>query len=332
MSLPSIAKTKLESLAAKLLGGFVARDLSSRAAQASRVLTNPDIRVQLRADMPPVLSLDDRQTLMQVLRQELAKQGETLRSVREINIVCPQKDPDLFPGHRNAAVEVGDKLAAAFQKQSRRLKITRADAICETVHLDRSGNQSLIHSLTARQVFGVNARRQKEKPIAFLDPARQDRPHYFIIADWFVAQGTTVANLASFLQHNGGHVLAIVSDHSSADIIPHDKYLTYHGKPENDDWLRAEFATSSAGRALGAVGFALAMSAHKAGIKVTANQALENVEGVLNRHGHSLKALTHNEATRLFRDLQGGSISYAFLMGYARKKPMNPAPGAKVTR
>lgn len=332
MVLQDIAKNMLAEWTARVLGSAGVRSLPSRIAQTARHLTNPDVRVQLRADMPPVLPVEDSAALLRALRQELAKCGETFRSVGEINIACPQKDPDLFAEHRNDALPVGDKLAALLRKQSRKLKVTRADAICETLHLDRSGNQSLIHSLTARQVFGVNARRQQEKPIAFLDAARQDKPHYFIIADWFVAQGTTVANLASFLQHNGAHVLAIVSEYSRADIIPHGKYLNYHGKPENDDWLRAEFAKSSSGAAIGAIGFALAMSAHKAGIKVTANQALENVEGVLNRHGHSLKALTHNEATRLFNDLQGGSISYTFLMGYARKKPQKPQPGATVTR
>lgn len=298
-------------------------------ARVGRQLTNPDFRLQLRPDFPAVISMVE-QPLLPLIEAELAKCGQRLEDIGEINLVCPQKDPDFYVGHRNPALGVFRvamrKLRAEVKARGiaeSKFKIVPQNAICELVHLDRSSGRGVLHSLTRRQVYNVNAKRALREPTAFLSAQQADKPHYFMIVDWHVSQGTTVANLASYLRHNGAHVLGVASLFYSRNLLPDQRKLTLSDVPEDKSWLADEFARSSSGaNAMASIGYLLAVSAARDGIKkITVNKALANVERALNRHGQSLKALTHSEAYSLFDGLQSGYLSYAAFMRIGKNKP-----------
>lgn len=299
-------------------------DINALAAKSDivcRRLVNPAVRVALRPDMPPVIDRESTAHLLAVLKAELAKCGDTLQTAGEITIAFPQKDPDLFRSHVNSGKESAGFVAGAIRQaitdageDAAQLKLTIADAICETRHLDRSFRTGVMHSLTARQVFCVNARRHAKKPIAFLDPARAGGRHYFVIADWLVSSATTMANLASFIEHNGGHVLAAVADcqhlYRETEFLPSATAVEIRDMPDKKGWLSDAFADPARSDAMERIAYLLAKSAWEQGVKITANQALANAEKAVNRCGHSLKALTDPEFRSLVRDLQGGSTSY----------------------
>lgn len=303
------------------------RTLADDVARVGQRLTNPDFRLQLRPDFPNVISMSEK-PLLDTIEAELAKRGETLHSVGEINLVCPQKDPDIYQGHRNPALGVFRlavrKLRAELKSRGvnpAKIKITPQNAICELVHLDRSSGRGVLHSLTRRQVYNVNAARAKRQPTSFL--MHQDKPHYFVVVDWHVSQGTTVANLSSYIAHNGGHVLAVASLFYSRNLLPDQNKLKLNEIPEDKSWLAREFAQSASGAdATASIGYMLARSAIRDGIKgMGVNRALANVERALNRHGQSLKAMTHSEAYSLLDGLRSGYISYKSLMRMGRSVP-----------
>ena len=305
------------------------RKLADDVARVGQRLTNPDFRLQLRADFPDVISMSEK-PLLDTIESELAKCGETLESVGEINLICPQKDPDIYRGHRNPAMAVFRLAMRKLRAEAKargvnpaKLKITPQNAVCELVHLDRSSGRGVLHSLTRRQVYNVNATRAAQQPNAFLAGQPSAKPHYFVIVDWHVSQGTTVANLSSYITHNGGHVLAVASLFYGRNLLPEARKLQLSEIPEDKSWLATEFAQSSSGAdAMASIGYLLAKSALRDGVKgMTVNKALKNVERGLNRHGQSLKALTHSEAYSLFDGLRSGYISYKSLMHMGRREP-----------
>ncbi len=309
----------------------------------ARNLTNPDVRVRLRADFPRVCSMQS-ESLLARIEDELAKCGETLHSIGEINLVAPQKDPDIYRGHRNPALPV---LAIAKRKlrnelrargiAASKLKITRQDAICEMLHLDRSSGPGVWHSLTRRQHFNVNATRYARNPTAFLSQGAEARKHYFVIVDWHIMSGTTVANLASFITHNGGHVLtAAVNKNQKHRLIPDQQGLDYRGLPEGlEQHLSPQFLQSTcSARTMASLAYHLCHGAFENGVKdVRLNKVLERAERALNRHGHSLMAMTHSEAYSLLETLQfDRTHSYKKLMKLGREKPRDAWLVKELTR
>ncbi len=310
-------------------------------ATTSRRLTNPAVRVQLRRDFPNMIAMAET-ALLPRIEAELAKQGHTLASVGEINMICPQKDPDAHPGHHDPAVAVLRVAAKKLQAEMavRRLgrsapKIIQHDAIGELVHLDRSsGRGGIFHSLTRQQVFNVNAARHARHPTSFLAADTAPRPHYFVIVDWHISQGTTVANLASYITHNGGHVLAIASLFNNRNLLPAGQKMQLSELPDHFDWLAPEFAQSASGaQAMAAIGYLLAKSAIEKGHQnIKVNGVLADVERALNRHGHSLKALTHDEAYRLYDHARSGYLNYDAMMALNTRKPEEGALLRKLAR
>lgn len=299
------------------------RSASLTAAQLSAVersLTNPDMRVPLRADFPFVLSTQNPTQLLEVITAELAKRGKTLESVGEITIAYPRKDTRLFPGYNNSKGEVASydtirALKKAWKRAGQRgrfpIKLLRADMIGETAYLDRSHNQDSLHVVTHRQQY-VARRPWLGRSIPFLRADHADREHYFIIADQYVEQGTTVASLASYLTHNSGHVLAAVR-HSDGKtpLAPCNDFGGFEGTYPA---LKGAFGAAANSNILAALGFFLARSAKDGGVTVSSDEALRHVEHSINRYGHSLTALTHWEALRLGHAVKANQLTYAQLL------------------
>ncbi len=292
-------------------------------ARVSRQLTNPDIRIALRPDFPPVIAVA-MEPILPRLEAELAKCGQTLASVGEINLICPQKDPDAFPDHHNTAFPAFRKAVAKLRAEvsardlgAQAPRIVRHDAIGELVHLDRSRGRPVMHSFTNRQVFTLNAARDARQPTAFTDGQATGRLHYFMLFDWHISTGTTLANLASFITHNGGHVLAAASLFQNRSLVParKDQVLDNILPAGLKGRLAEDFAQSVTGEGvLTGIAYLLAKSAYLEGSPVKGNEALRDVEAVFNAHGHSLKAMTDSEAYRLLDALHIGSLTYSRVM------------------
>lgn len=303
---------------------------AAQLADVERSLTNPDIRVALRADFPPVLSCGDPARLLAVVQAELAKCGETLASVGEVTIAYPQKDPRVFPRYNNikgelACTQTMHALRKAWKSSGSAgklpVKLLRANMIGETAYLNRSDHQGSLHVLTMRQQYAVRSP-ALGAAIPFLSVHHANKKHYFIIADQYVEQGTTVANLASYITHNGGHVLAAV--HSGDEVmplVPQNAFFAFEGQHAT---LKGQFGAAANNHALAALGFYLAQSAQRDGMSVDCDTALQQVEERINHYGHSLAALTHVEAYRLTQSLQQQQVTYAQLIALPQPEGQTP--------
>lgn len=299
------------------------RSASLTQAQLSAVersLTNPDIRVALRPDFPFVQSTQNPSQLLDVIVQELAKRGETLDSVGEITIAYPAKDPRLFPAYNNSKGEVASydtirALKKAWKATGHRgrfpVQLLRASMIGEVAYLDRTHNQDSLHVVTQRQQY-VARRPLLGRTIPFLRADHAQREHYFIIADQYIEQGTTAASLASYITHNGGHVLAAVRySGGKTPLAPCNDFGGFDGEFPA---LQSAFGAAANSNIMAALGFFLARSAASEGMTLGSDEALHNVETSINRYGHSLASLTHWEALRLGQSVKAGQLTYAQLV------------------
>lgn len=296
---------------------------AARLVAVERSLTNPQVRVALRSDFPPVLSHDEPRALLETLVRELARQGQTPDTVGEVTVVFPNKDPYLFLTHSNGKGETAswqtiNAIKAAWKQvygTKMPFKLNRCGLISETAHLNRSNNQQhVLHALEHRQQYVARRPLLGQTP-SFLSADHASRQHYFIIADAYIEQGTTVANLASYLSHNGGHVLAAVHRAPSGQPLVADRALS----------LTDGFAAAAGqGKVLKALGRHLASAAGRECKDISPLQALEDIEACVNARGHSLAALTHAEMTRLMRGLRKGEVTYSALSALAENAHMTP--------
>lgn len=287
---------------------------SVQLQETARRLRNPAVRIALRADLPNIVPVADR-PLLPVIVSELEKCGETLASVGTLNLICPQKDPDLFPGHENPAVLAFRTAAKKLRSEIRACnlgtqspRVIRQDAICERVHLNRSSKIALMHSLTQRQIFTVHAARVKTTPSGFLSKEKRRKPHFCILFDWHTVSGTTLANLSSYVTYNRGHVLAVASLFHSGNLQVDEARIVSQANCN----ARVQHKSLKA-----AIGFLLATSAHRYReyADMTAARAFDICEAALNRRGQSLNALTHSEAFSLIDGLRLGMLSFEDLSG-----------------
>lgn len=285
-------------------------DLAKKALGAGRSLTNPDIRLPLRADFPSVIPPGAVLTLLKVLEEELEKIGRTLENCGPLTMAYPQKNPLLFPDHANAGPAAADWCRKAFDEaaQKRFPQVTldwqKAEGLCEDVHLDRSTNQTSLHALTGRQMFNVMA----GKPVAI-------EGGLFVLADWCVDQGTTMANMISYIHHNGGHVLMVAAGEKLLGMVPKDHKIRYKHGCSGAVETGPEFSAARSAEGLRDIAYLMAKSANRDGrLKLTPQRALEHVERAINTRGHSLKSLTDGEAKKLTQSLADGSVSYRQLI------------------
>jgi hypothetical protein len=143
-----------------------------------RQLTNPPARREIRPGFPRTINVKDSEEIFAVLERELKKYGTDLDQVGYITLAYPHKHPDLFPGHKdNAKLTLG-----RFQQTVREAVVAGkapdiewlvADGLVETVHLERSENQSSVHALMTHQIYDIHKPSQK-KPLPFLTAQRLD--------------------------------------------------------------------------------------------------------------------------------------------------------------
>jgi hypothetical protein len=302
------------------------RPTRAQLLAASESLTNPDTRVVAPGGFPPVVAGLKTKRFIDILERELREKHQTsLQEAGHINIVYPHKDPRLFPFRGNPANYFVEDLVESLQATAPEIAWRRIDALTELVHLDRSGNQSSDHAMAGRQIYAYDPYIKQDEPFPL--PVQGAVKEFFIIADWMVAQGTTVANLNSFITANGGTVLAVASE---ADVPLQQRPPAYNDALIREAGLRPEFndAARNTGM-LPKLALAFAKAAQKEGRELTPQQAIDLYEERLQPLGRSVFTMTHYEVCHAMKALEvkgEKEMSFSELL----KRLENKAPAAKI--
>lgn len=243
-----------------------------------RTLENPPARLPLPGHLGYAFSYNLRGEFARVVRLGVAASQQRFSALPRLNIAWPQKHP--FDNHRNAATSHAQTLQTVLQGLFRGKDVILAHAIHETVRLNRSEDSSALHAMTGRQSFAVDSGLQDE-PLPFLSKAGM-RGECFVLTDWFINQGTTIAALASFIHHNGGHVVAIATPCGGAQLRPDEQAVPR---------LAACFSRASRG-----------------GLKPA--ETLARFDRALAPHGRAVATLTHGEILALERCITAEEKSF----------------------
>jgi hypothetical protein len=295
-----------------------------------RILTNPDIKVELPAGFPAPMPLEYARFLRSLLRAELDKQGVCIDEVKRITIAYPHKDARLHRHHPNSATRVAHDFAAAMRGHLPEIEWILASGIVETKKLNRTNRQNSVHALTQRQIFAVDTKAQKE-PLPFLDVDNKEK-EFFVIVDSAIEQGTIVADLMSYIHHNGGLVLTVLAHKSYANTLSQQnpRKISYQ-----DTGLVGVFADASRNTArLPEMAKIFAASAQAQGHDMTPQQCLDLFEETLNSFGNSVFALTDTECERVINyrtegwQFQSHFLDFIEELKKEAQSVPNPAPRA----
>lgn len=290
-------------------------------------LSNPPRRLEIRPDFPRVLNYfyDEPDSFKPVLDRELRKHGTSLDRVRQITLAYPHKHPDLYPDHVNNAERGVGRFKKTVEAAIPHIRWVVAGGLCETVHLARSENQSSVHALTGRQVYAVH-RPSQESPCPLLE-RKGDGKDFFIVVDSGIEQGTTIANLVSYITHNGGVVLAAAATEGCA--------LAQQGLLLTEDVLSLSSRFNDKSRntkCLPRLAKAFSGSAKENGKNWSPETCLEMFEDKLNGCGNSVFSLTHGECGRLVDAMRGKDAAYRDTFPALLKKLQKSAAGKSCSR
>ena len=263
-------------------------------------------RLPIRPDFPETIvsfgKMTSAQKLMEILKAEGLEGAE--KPVR-IHLAYPHKDPDLFPGHDNMAEHYVSQFVQSFSRVVTGVEWRPASELVETKRLGRSEDQTSIHALTARQEYRVREPGQTpETPFNFKNP-ETGAPELFIIVDDCIEQGTTMANLMSHIEKEGGKVVAVAAAQGGKDMV--QKKIaggTINGTHHRIETTGSRFfdPEKNSGR-LPHLAHSFAKAAAREGVKITPQKCLDIFEGRLNLFGNTVFAMTEGECERLSESL-----------------------------
>lgn len=258
-------------------------------------------RVPLPGDFPDTFGIYEGGRMMVAqIEQALKKQGVPISEVTRINLAYPHKDPTLYPGHYDNAKNTISNLQHVLDDAApKHIQFYVVDEMVETVRLGRSEDQSSIHALTARQVYKIADDPQKEKPFNFKNP-ETGKGEFFLVVDGFVEQGTTLANLASYITLQGGTVLGAVTQNVQRMVQKN----TASGIERSLIGERFRDPAMNTGR-LVQLAEAFSKSAARDKMDLSAEKCLDIFEGRLNLFGSTVLSLTDGECQRLIDTLEG---------------------------
>ncbi len=301
-------------------------------------LSNPDQRRPLRDDFPPVVNLalwceSSRWKLGAGLNerigQEIEKSLGSVSAATRITVAYPHKAPGWIFAHDNGlrphVAGITNKLEQAFPEISFEI----ADGLCEKHQLNRSAarNQNVIKTAMKQQPFYYVPKLQGS-PISLLAEDRQEKELFILVDDVF-CQGTTAANMISFIEHNGGHVLTAaavegVMGHTYHAVNPcsylPQQEIKMRGSMDNSRYdrdfkngqaLRGTFKNAAYNKGcLPVLAEAFYQAAQKEGVyaDMSHEQHLEVIDQSLRAHGRSLSTMTNGECYHM-ANFFGGSRS-----------------------
>lgn len=262
-------------------------------------------RVELRPDFPNTISFWRPDETIDTLRKLLKAEGvQEYQGVR-INIAFPQKNPELFPDHSNGAYSRAMQLRRIGQENAPGIEWRVAHELVEDIKLDRSEDQSSIHALTARQKYQVLdfVQAQAEKPFQFKNP-NTGAPELFVVVDACIEQGTTMGNLLSYIEKNGGKVVAALAE--GCMDLP-QRHVTRDAQGTKFDNKGSKFFDPSrnTGR-MPQLAHQFSQAAKREGVKISPQKCLDIFEGRLKLFGNSVFALTDGECERLAETMHRG--------------------------
>lgn len=280
--------------------------------------TNPTARMEIPTDFPQAISPYSAEEALQVIAQELRKRGTTLDEPKRINIAYPHKHPGLYPAHQNGAEVRAYAFKDRMRKVAPQIDWVVAEALVERLRLGRSENQSSFYALTAKQEFDIFLKGQKD-PFHW---AEKDRSReFFVVVDNTIEQGTTLINLMSYIQHNGGDVLMAQGDRHidivQKRIIANDNANTILSPEFND-------VTRNTGR-LPELAAAFSRSANREGKMISPQDALQQFDDALRLHGNSVFSVTDGEARHLLKGLDTGREKFPEFIEQLRRTAKKPA-------
>jgi hypothetical protein len=243
--------------------------LSDRFNDARR-LCEPPARLPLPAHIEYSQSMNVRDDFRETVISGLAAWGLRPGDIERINIAWPRKHP--ATGHLNKADNEALVLRSLLRREFPHISFNLASSLYETVHLDRSSLRDPVHTLTMHQIHAVDPALQAD-PLPFLAHHGGDG-EYFILADWYIDMGTTMADLASFITHNGGRIAAVFSGGDCTRLRP------WHGTP--------------------VLGERLAVSGAACSMDYTPERWSALFNAAIAPHGRTLETLTAGEAHYLF--------------------------------
>jgi len=253
--------------------GHAADAFARRSGKPVRTFTQPLARTPIAVDFPRIQPLfHSAKPLLALIESQLEKNGTTLAQAGRIHIAYPHKHFLKRPWHPNNALATATALQRDLKALAPHVDWVMADAFYERVHLDRSHAKGLVSTLTQKHDFGV-APSLQSAPMDFLHRA-PETPAYFIMVDTSYELGTTMANFKSFIEANGGTVLAGTA-HNAWD----------------GSWDFAQMPGN-----MPRLGDAFAKAAQAEGMDYTPDQCLALVKDALALHHSSLEVLTQPEA------------------------------------
>lgn len=251
-----------------------------------RRLTQPEKRLPLPAHLSQTTA-----ALMfaeQGFTESARRAGINPAGIRTLTLVYPHKHPGA--AHYNPAQpyvrNVKDTLTARWPQMT----VIVAEGLFEEESLDRSTNQSALHALRGRQHYGFDIGAQADPlPFVLRAPTPAD-PDLMVLVDDCVEQGTTAADWASFLHHNGGTVIAVMAGSSGAAPL---------AQADDAAGPRATLVPPFNTGLIPVLADEFARTARAEGTPCTPDSVTALFEHALNRHGRSLMTLTHMESYRL---------------------------------
>ena len=270
---------------------------AATAAAHFRTLTNPRARLPLPAALTTPVNYHKIDDLSAAVRYGIQSHGLRFDDVPRLTVAWPHKHP--HDNHHNAAEPHAEQLCHALTQAFPQKSILRADALYEERNLGRSERSDMLYTLTARHVFAADPHVQTE-PLPFLT---EDGAHgeVFVLTDWLSVQGTTLANLAGYITHNGGHVAALA--------------LPYDGRAiAQSPGIHRDFAYIAPERGVPQTGqvplLAATFKRAAAGTDYTPGECVALFERALARHGHTLANLTDGEASYLYSEMRDRYIDF----------------------
>ncbi len=274
------------------------------------IVANPPMKRELRPDFPNAFHLYGRMDPF----IEFINEKSLTQPLKTIYIAYPQKHPEMFPSANDFNTDHVRDTQEFLKEQCPRVNWRIADSIVETVDLDRSSDTGSLHALRGKQIYGLYKEKDSRSLFSSENPfvtfrGKPSNP-YFIVFDHMMDQGTTLSNMTSFLEHNGGNVLAVGSYGEEA-LVQQDTRSKYP-----DTHLSGEFANPlrNTGR-LPELANSFYCSVSAAYIEYdTPQKCMEIFERALNDIGHSVFALTDSECIKLNRNIQQELIPFRHLI------------------
>lgn len=261
-------------------------------------------RVELRHDFPFTLSFWKPDETVGRLRKLMHAEGITDWDGARINIAYPHKNPDVFPGHFDGARQSAVEMRKVGREHAPGIEWRIAEEIVENRTLGRSEDQSSIHALTVRQKFQLRTPNVDTSPTPFrFKNPNTGKPELFVIVDDCIEQGTTMANLLSYIEKNGGKVVAAVAA-GSMDLP--QRRITANGHLHFDNKGSKFFDAGRNSGRLPQLAHSFSKAAKRDGLKITPQKCIDIFEGRLNLFGNTVFAMTDGECERLVETMNRG--------------------------